>query len=201
MFDTFLLTENIPFTIAIIVAMCIGILELINLLVGGITDAFDTLIPEKDFSIDIGDGFSFTDYLCIGRIPFLMWLVIMLTSFGIIGIFFQSIFHTSLFIAAPISFVLAVFPTRHASLFLQKILPQDETTAITSDTLVGRTATIVIGTASVNNPAQAKVKDEYNHTHYVMVVPEDINDKYAAGTDVILYSYNGVLFTAITKIT
>ena len=200
MFDTFLLTENIPFTIAIIVALLIGVLELINLLVGGITDAFDTLIPEKDFSIDIGDGFSFTDYLCIGRIPFLMWLVIMLTSFGIIGIFFQSIFHTSLFIALPISFVLAVFPTRHASLFLQKVLPQDETTAITSDTLVGRTATIVIGTASVNNPAQAKVKDEHNHTHYIMVVPEDSNDNYSAGTEVILSSYNGVLFTAITKI-
>ena len=48
MFNLFLLTENIPFTIAIIVALLIGVLELINLLVGGITDAFDTLMPMKD---------------------------------------------------------------------------------------------------------------------------------------------------------
>ena len=53
----------------------------------------------------------------------------------------------------------------------EKILPKDETTAIHIEELIGRTAIIILGDARANSPAQAKVQDQYGHTHYVLVEP------------------------------
>ena len=60
---------------------------------------------------------------------------------------------------------------RGLSVLAAKILPQDETIAIYSDELIGRTATIILGDAKANSPAQAKVQDQHGKTHYVLVEP------------------------------
>ena len=131
MLDILLATQNLPFTIAITVALLIVVIEIFALLVGA-GGLVDGLTADMDVSADI-DGFSFLDYLCIGRIPFLIWLVIFPLSFGAVGIIFQSLFGLSPLIAAIIVLVIAVFPTRVISLFVAKIMPKDETTAINSD--------------------------------------------------------------------
>ena len=183
--NMFLDPNNLPFTVALVIALGIGILELISLMLGGITDWFDTIIPEKE----IGDisGFSVMDYLCIGRIPFLMWLVVFLTSYGICGLFFQSLLNLNALIAGIIILFVSVFPTRYASLILQKIIPQDETTALYSESFVGSVATIVVGEARKDFPAQAKFKDIHDQTQYVMVVPLLDDEIHVTGEQVVLY--------------
>ena len=196
--DMFLDPNNLPFTVALIVALSIGILELISLMLGGITDWFDTIIPEKE----IGDisGFSVMDYLCIGRIPFLMWLVVFLTSYGLCGLIFQSILNLNVFLAGFIVLFISVFPTRYTSLVLQKVIPQDETTALYSESFIGSVATIVVGEARKNFPAQAKFKDIHNQTQYVMVVPLLDDEIHVTGEQVILYELLGSnTFKAIKK--
>ena len=47
MFELFYLYENMPFTIALCVALLIGIVELFSLLLGGISNAFDGFLPEE----------------------------------------------------------------------------------------------------------------------------------------------------------
>jgi hypothetical protein len=74
---------------------------------------------------------------------------------------------------------------------ISKIIPKDETTAIHSDELIGRTAQIILGQAKQNSPAQAKVKDQFGQTHYVLVEPE---------LDIIFYQGQDVILTQRTKI-
>lgn len=197
MFDLFLLDENLPFTVALAVALFIGIIEVISLLIGGISSAFDGILPEKDIHVDIDGGFSITDFLCIGRIPLLMWLVVFLVSYGLCGILFQSFFHFDTYIAGFIIIPVALFPTRYISLLLHKILPQDFTTALHSDSFIGMKATIVVGTAHKGHPAQAKFKDMYDQTHYVMVEPEN-DSNFLQGEELILTAKkNSTVFFAV----
>lgn len=48
---------------------------------------------------------------------------------------------------------------RYSAMIIARILPQDESTAIYSEELIGRTAVIILGEAKTNSPAQAKVQD------------------------------------------
>ncbi len=76
-----------------------------------------------------------------------------------------------------------------------KFSPQDESSAIFSEELIGRTATIVLGTAKPNSPAQAKVKDQHGYIHYVMVEPED-DDIFRQGQVVVLTQKTNIGFQA-----
>ena len=55
---------------------------------------------------------------------------------------------------------------------LARLIPQDQTYAVSFDSLVGRVATIVSGTARPGYPAQARVPNEHGQTLYVMVEPD-----------------------------
>lgn len=167
MYETLLSPYNMPFTTALVVACSIGIIELLSLLLGGFTDLLDGFLPDKDIS-----GGSFLDFLCIGRIPLLMWLVVYLFSYGIVGTIIQHFLHLNVILVGVVMVFLAVFPTRNISLFIEKIIPKDETTVVSEIDLVGYDVKIVVGKASVGKPAQGKLKDLHGQTHYIMVEPE-----------------------------
>ena len=178
-----------PFTIALCVALLIGIVELFSLLLGGISNAFDGFLPDKDISLSTDiDGFSLTDYLCIGKIPLLMWLVVFLVSYGLSGIILQMIFHLNVYIAGIIVLFVSIIPTRYVSLFLHKIMPQDETTALSHDDFIGYTATIILVKSAKNHSAEASFIDKFNQKHYIMVEPENENELYFQGDVVIITS-------------
>ena len=89
---------------------------------------------------------------------------------------------------------------RVAAKLISKIIPKDETTAINSDDFVGYHATIVLGEARRNHPAQAKFVDEHKQTHYVMVEPLNDEDTLKAGEIVALYEKQGNIFLATKNI-
>ncbi|SDY02831.1 Protein of unknown function [Acinetobacter kyonggiensis] len=86
---------------------------------------------------------------------------------------------------------------RYSTMVMAKILPQDETTAIYSEELIGRTALIILGEAKINSPAQAKVKDQFGQMHYVLVEPEQ-NEVFRQGQSVVLTQKTKIGFQAIT---
>jgi Inner membrane protein YqiJ, OB-fold len=64
--------------------------------------------------------------------------------------------------------------------------------------LVGRVGTIVIGTASAGKPAEARIRDEFGATHYVMVEPEEPDQTFVSGASVLLVRHiSGRRFHAI----
>ncbi|AOA57721.1 YqiJ family protein [Acinetobacter larvae] len=208
--------SNIIFSISLALMLLLGITELILMLVGasaqGFLDQFlpeqllDVKHPELNFS-DHHDGLwiKTLDWLYLGRIPILVWFIIFLTVYSLTGFITQIILfkifgsYLSAWLISPLCLFLAMPLVRYSSKFIAKILPQDETTAIHSEELIGRTALIILGEAKINYPAQAKVKDQHGLTHYVLVEPQqDITLK--MGQQVILTEKTTIGFKATTFI-
>ena len=222
MLSFMLAPENLPFAVALAVMLGIALLEGISTLFGaalsGLIDAmlpempdFDTPGIDLDVSVDLPDAEApyalsrFFSWLRIGQVPVLMLIVIFLTAFGLIGLGIQSL-ATSAF-SQPVPASLASIPAVLFSLpmvrlfggALMRIMPNDETEAVPESSLVGRIATITIGVASSERPAEARVRDEYGTTHLLMVVPDRTEDIFNAGDEVLLVNKDGALFRAISN--
>ena len=113
----------------------------------------------------------------------LILLSAFLLSFGLIGFFGQwiiaSIIGTtvSAYLAGPVAFLAALPITSWFGKKFSKILPKIETSAIRTDSLVGKVGRITIGVATFNRPAEAKVVDQYGTSHYVRVAPLEEGEK------------------------
>jgi hypothetical protein len=88
--------------------------------------------------------------------------------------------------AAPLALLGALPATRAAGSVLVRIMPRDESAAISSSSFVGRTATLVSGEAKPGKAAEARFQDEYGQTHYVMVEPDAKSITLRAGERVLL---------------
>ena len=130
-------------------------------------------------------------------------LIIFLTIYGLTGLIIQDLFFSftahyfSAWLIAPACLFLSMPLVRFSAAMIAKIIPKDETTAIHTDDLLGRTAHIVLGEAKPNSPAQAKVKDQFGLTHYVMVEPE-LDVVFSQGQAVILTQRTKIGFQAIS---
>lgn len=131
-------------------------------------------------------------WLYVGQVPVLIVLVVFLGVFGILGLFGQSFLRqiTGLalpaMIAAPAVFIASLPVVRWAAGGLAKILPKEESNAVSTSSFIGRTATVVGGDARLNLPSQARLRDQHGTTHYVMVVPEEADDVLKSGTLILL---------------
>ena len=203
--------ENITFSVSLMIMLMLGVLEIINLLIGGVSDWLDQFLPESlietptDLNVDSSGAFvSFLSWLYVGRVPLLMWLVVFLAVFGITGLVLQNIwfgvaeYYLSVWLATGIVLIASLPLVRWVSQVLYKVLPKDETTAIHSDTLVGLAAEIVLGDARQGSAAQAKLKDQFGQIHYVMVEP-DQDEILSQGSEILLVSKEGTIFKAILK--
>lgn len=210
--ELFVETENLIFSISLSLMLFLGIIEFLLLLFGSSSQGFlDQFVPENvidlqkpEIGLDSNHNIltQFLDWLHIGRIPMLVWLIIFLTIFSISGFVFQSIYQhftahlLSIWLITPATLVLSMPLVRYSSALIALILPKDETTAIYSDELIGRSAVIIMGHATINSPAQAKVVDQFGQTHYVMVEPDqDIMLK--QGETVVLSEKTSIGFKAI----
>lgn len=201
-----------PFTIALIVMAVIAAIEVMGMVFGvGASDAIDSLIPDIEIDADIdgpdASGLNavggILNWLCIGRVPILILFSAMLAGFGLAGLTAQTIMHGATGVYLPgwiaiIGALLAALPfTRWVGLGVAKVVPKEETDAVSSDSFVGKVAKIIRGTAKINQPAEAKLRDSFGATHYVLVTPEDVDVSLTEGTEVLLLERNGAVFTVI----
>lgn len=203
--------SNFIFSIALLLCLFIGVLEIILLLLGGSSSFFEQFLPDSlteinnaDVSIEHSNNVftQLLEWLYLGKVPLLIWLIIFLTAYGLTGLIIQNIFflltehYFSAWLIAPACLFLCMPIVRYSAAFIAKIIPKDETTAIHSDELIGLTAQIILGEAKPNSPAQAKVKDQFGQTHYVLVEPE-LDIIFHQGQDVILTQRTKIGFQAI----
>jgi membrane protein implicated in regulation of membrane protease activity len=188
MLDFIAAPENLPFAVALTLMLLIGVVEALGLGAGAV---------ELDLDADAGGG-ALLDWLGIGRVPLLMLLVVFLAAFGLLGLALQqAIGPLSAWIAGPIAAAAALPVTGIGARGLARIMPQDETTAVSLETLVGRRGTVTVGTARSGSPAQARVRDVHGQSHYVMVEPHDPGHSIAEGETVLLIRRDGHVFTAL----
>lgn len=210
MWEMFHASENIAFSVALLLMLLLAVLEVIALLIGmPISDSVESLLPEPDVHVEIGEPSNsslltrFLGWLRVGKVPVLMLFVIFLLCFGLLGLFIQNLtnlifsFLLPSWIAIPVVVFLSLAPVRWIGGVLERLMPTDETTAINEDALLGRTAIIVLGQARKNYPAQAKVKDQHGYTHYIYVEPDTHKETLNQGDQVILLTRNQTVFTAV----
>ena len=197
---TLLEPHNMPFAAALVIMLILAVVQLI-----GIADFGDA-----DFDLDTdGDGLpdagmldGLLTLLGIGRVPLTIWLALFLFLFAGIGLSVQEL-ATSLtgsplysWLAAVIAGVAALPVTGVFARPLGRILPKDHTTAVSTESLIGRRATITDGVARAGSPARAKVKDVHGQTHHVMVEPHEASSEIHAGDEVLLVRREGGQFYA-----
>lgn len=187
--------ENLPFAVALLVMLLIGLVEALGL---GLSAA------HVDLHLDAhGDGPDLLAWLGVGRVPILMLLVIFLAFFGLAGLLVQEAAAAAA--GGPLSPALASAVAVLASLpltgvgarGLARIMPRDETTAVSLDSLVGKRGTVTVGTARRGSPAQVRVRDSFGQSHYVMVEPHDEAHPLGQGTTVLLARREGNIFIGL----
>lgn len=142
-------------------------------------------------------------WLYVGKVPVLMVLVIFLTVFGLAGLIGQSLLRQGFgaalpgVVAAPAVFFLSLPFVRWCAGGLARIMPREETSAVSPRSFLGRTAVIVGGNARQGLAAQARLTDQFGTTHYVLVEPEDAGTELDQGALVLLVRRVDGRFTAI----
>ena len=134
----FLLSEgNWIFSAALVVMLGVGVLELVALLVGGsLSSMMDGVIGDAP---DAG-GLA---WLHVGRLPFLVILVVLLASFSLLGFALQGVVLAVIgqglpaIAASPLALLGALPMTRAAGSALIRIMPHDESAAIATASFVG----------------------------------------------------------------
>lgn len=186
-FDFISADYNFPFALSIALMLLFSVFEIVSFLLlgGALSHWLDSFLPDGvDVDLD-ADGLHAFDslesalaWLYVGHVPMMMLMVLYFTIFGLTGFTVQylmmEIFNNPLnvWLAAILTFVVSLVLMHYAAGGLYKVMPKDETTALSVTDLVGREATIILGECKIGKPAQAKLTDQFNQTHYILIEPE-----------------------------
>lgn len=178
---------NLPFAIAFALMLAMLVIQML-----GFLDFDLDLDSDADGGIGAGPVDGLLTLLGLGRIPLTVWLVLFLLVFGSAGLGIQALAHE--LTGGPLDVWLAALLAGGGTLPVTaalarpvgKIIPQDETTAVSTDTLVGRRAVITDGVARSGSPARARVTDRHGHPHHVMVEPHEAGSQFYAGDEILL---------------
>lgn len=189
---------NFPYTLALFFVLFLAAAEGVFLLIGGsLLEMVGKVLPLNiDTDVDLSSepsGFvKLLGWLNINKLPLLVWLVIMFSSFAVTGYIVTFNVHSILGLAlpfwasSPFALIGMGIITHHLGNFVAKVAPKEQSAAVHTDSFAGLTAKITLGVASQSNPAEALLKDQFNQKHYVMVEPENTDEKFAQGAEVVL---------------
>ena len=146
---------------------------------------------------------QFLSWLCVGKVPVLILLAAFLLGFGLSGLIIQEvsqgllgIYIWPILVAIP-ALIVALPTTRYLGLSIAKIMPKEETDAVSRNAFIGAVATIIRGEAEQGKPAEAKLRDFNGTTHYILVEPDQTGLKFAQGNEVLLVKKSGSIFQAV----
>ena len=194
----FLLSGTTPFSVSLLVLVGIVVVEILLLLVG--THFFgllDDLVPDFHADLDHDGGHELTfgkmlHFIGFGRVPFVMVLMSFLATFGLAGYLVQ--WATISFVgrpldylgAVPLAVALSIPATGRICAVLARVLPKEQTSAVSVSTFVGRTAVVRYGTATAALPASATVLDEHGRKHFIHIKAESESTDLAEGETILI---------------
>lgn len=204
--DIFLAPESWPFSVALLILVAIAVIEGTGLLVGlSVSNWFDQLLPNAGDGLDSLSE-AWLGWLHVGKVPLLILLAVLLTAFSAIGFSINGLiksllgFYPPALLSGSLAFLGALPVVRLSGGIIARLIPGDETTAVSLSSLVGRIAVIVNGTARVNFPAQARVKNEHGQTLYIHVEPDNNEQIFSTGESILLVKQiSGSRFQAIAN--
>ena len=191
---SFLLDDaNFWFSCALGIVIALFILEMVGMFFGisllGLVDDQAAL----DADADTSSGFTeFGSWLALDRVPLLVWLVLLLTTFGIAGLALNFLSLTLLntyfarWLITLLAVVAGLFFTARFGTVIARLLPKQESSATTADELVGTVGHITVGVARQNSPAEGKFVDAHGQPHYLLVEPIEPDEQFSQGEKILL---------------
>ncbi len=137
------------------------------------------------------------DLLGMRLLPLSVSLALFAACFTAAGLFTQVLLHglmgvmLPLTVMVPAALVAAAIGTRKLSRFIVRLIPRDETSAISERSLGRRRGIVTVGTARGGQPAEVKVIDGYGNFHYLMVEPLSADDEIPEGSEVLVLRLRG----------
>ena len=201
---------NLPFAISfglMVLALVLQVIGLGDFDFGGDVeldiDLDGDIDPDAIEVPEAGLGGALLTLLGLGRVPLMVWLMVFLLLFTVVGMGIQ-VFAADM-AGAPLYPWLAALFSGGASVPatavlvrpLGRLLPQDETSAVGLASLVGRRGTITTGKAARGSPARTKVRDRHGHAHYVMLEPHEDASIIHEGDEVLLVRREGNTFFGV----
>lgn len=196
MFAQLLTPAYLPFAVAFVVMIGIGVIEAIGLGFGHL---------DFDGGTDASPHAGLLDWLGLGaELPILIWLTSLLGCFTLSGLAIQQT--AAALTGTPLTWPVAAAGALLAGTLLNtfvanglaRIMPGFESTAISSDDLLRQRGTILEGIARRGLPARAKVIDYHGQAHFIMVEPHDDGDAIPSGETVLLVRRQGTVFFALS---
>jgi 4-amino-4-deoxy-L-arabinose transferase-like glycosyltransferase len=194
----FLAPDTLPFAVALALMLCLGVLEGVSLMASfSVSHLIDSLVPE---SVEADSPLG---WLHIGKTPLLVLLILFLMGFSISGFVIQGIARGAsghmlppLLAAAP-ALGVGIAAVKVMGGLVGRLIPRDETFAVSAEQLVGRTGVVMRGVARSGMAAEARVRDAHGGAHYLMVEPDVADEILEEGADILLVRKAGVAWRVI----
>ncbi|MBB5204571.1 hypothetical protein HNQ51_001885 [Inhella inkyongensis] len=201
--NLFLAPETLPFGVAVALIVAIALLEGLGMMLAlSPSNLIDQWLPE---AASEGAWDRVLGWLHLGRVPALVLLLLFLLGYALFGYGLQkvSLGLLGFYLPAWIAGLLAVPPglatVRGLGSLIAHIIPRDETSAVSEQTLVGRSGVIAGGVARRGLAAQARVRDALGRTHYLMVEPDLDDEVFEDGTQILIVRKLGAFYRCIAN--
>lgn len=199
MYEFFVSVNNQPYTFGLLFIIGLALLEGVGLLVGlSVMSWLDELTP---FDIDINADANatsvpgltaFLGWICLSRLPLLIWLILFITCFVISGFslnyFWLTISQSLLWITVslPLSLLIAMFGTHFFGNQLVKIMPTTSSDAVSEFSFSGVVAELTQNGCARGKPVEAIFIDSNGTAQQVLVELMNNNVTLNKGDKVVL---------------
>lgn len=166
----------------LVAGLLVGLLQIALSFVGHlpVSDAIEHAFEGTPLS----DAF---DWLNLGRVPFAILLMLLLVTFGAIGIILSGLVPmlpawSLAIVAAPG----AVLSTKAIGNAIARVIPRDETYAVTADEFVGLEGTVTLGPLDDGLAGSVTVRDRHGEVHTLRARPADRGTTIARGERIVV---------------
>jgi Inner membrane protein YqiJ, N-terminal/Inner membrane protein YqiJ, OB-fold len=200
--DILLAPEVRPFAVAAAIMAVLGGIELLTTLIG--FSVSELLGTDVNVEADSHNGLGgLLLWINAGRLPLLILLILAFGVFSIEGFLLQGIAH-AVGTAIPVSIAAlaaaagSIPVIRITSRGIARIIPRDETYAVSDADFVGKVAMVSVGPLDQGLPGRVRLKDVFGNWHTVSARASRDSPALAVGTSVLLVDRDAKSFIAIS---
>jgi hypothetical protein len=200
--DILLSPDVRPFAIAAAIMVALGVIELLTMLVGlSIAELVGNGIGLEADSHNALDGLLL--WINAGCLPLLILIMLALGAFSIAGFLLQGLAHmvgtaVPVGVAALAAAAGSIPIVRTTSRGIARIIPRDETYAVSEADFVGKVAVVSIGPLDQGLPGRVRLKDVFGNWHTVAARASLDSAPLPVGASVLLVDCDTRSFIAIT---
>lgn len=200
--DILLAPDVRPFAVAAAIMLALGGIEVLTMLVGF---SLGELVGQ-DAAVE-ADGHHGLDGLLLwinaGRLPLLILIILTLGVFSIGGFLLQGIAHgvgasVPVWVAALVAAAGSIPVIRSTSRGLARIIPRDESYAVSDADFVGKVAQVSVGPLDQGLPGRVRLKDVFGNWHTVAARASSDSQSLPVGASVLLVDRDPKSFIAIS---